>query len=68
MKIHLKPGAKPYRVTTARQVPKHFEAAAAAATKLFVDSGVIERCHHDSATPWTAAGFYVAKATPGAVR
>ena len=58
MKIHLKEGAVPSRVLTARQYPIHWKAAAEKAVARLLQTVLIEE--HEP-TEWISPGFFVLK-------
>lgn len=64
MVIHVNrdaPGYKPLRLSTARQIPIHFQVEAEKNIKWFLDSGVIERVPNNEAVEWCSPGFFVQK-------
>ena len=66
MKIFLTPGEKvPFRISTARPVPHHWEEKAKKAIQQLIDSKVIAKMSDPS--DWCAPGFFVAKSN-GEVR
>ena len=60
MKVHLTPGEKkPFRISTARQIPLHWREKAEKIIKKLIDGKVITP--QDEPTEWCAPGFFVAK-------
>ena len=60
MKVHLTPGErKPFRISTARQIPLHWRDKAEKIIKKLIDAKVITP--QDEPTEWCAPGFFVAK-------
>ena len=51
---------RPLRISTARQIPKHFQAAAERCIRDLLDKGVIEKV--DYPTGWCSPAFFVPKA------
>ena len=61
MHIYLKEtGGRPLRISTARQIPKHFQAAAERCIRDLLDKGVIEKV--DYPTGWCSPTLFVPKA------
>ena len=59
MKIHLKSNAKPFRISTARQVPLRFKEEIDKEVQSYIDKGVIVKVTEP--TTWCAPGFLVPK-------
>ena len=59
MKIHLKDNAKPFRISTARQVPLRFKEESDKEVQSYIDKGVIVKVTEP--TTWCAPGFFVPK-------
>ena len=60
MKIHLTPDdKKPFRISTARQIPLHWRGKAERIVSKLLEGEVITR--QDDPTEWCAPGFFVAK-------
>ena len=57
MKIHLKPNAKPLRISTARQVPLRFKEESEKEVQSYIDKGIIVKVTEP--TTWCAPGFFV---------
>ena len=55
------PTYKPLKITTARQIPLHYQAAAEKTINLFVKSGVIEKVPEQEVSEWTSPAFFVPK-------
>ena len=66
MKIHLKPNAKPLRISTARQVPLRFKEESEKEVQSYIDKGVIVKVTEP--TTWCAPGFFVHKSDGKRVR
>ena len=66
MKIHLKPNAKPLRISTARQVPLRFKEESDKEVQSYIDKGVIVKVTEP--TTWCAPGFFVPKSDGKRVR
>ena len=66
MKIILKPDAKPFKISTARKTPKHWEKPADKIINELLESGVIARV--DGPTDWCAPGFWVQKSDGKGIR
>ena len=66
MRIHLKEGAIPFRISTARQVPLRFQAEADKVIQDLLDKHVIERV--STPTEWCAPAFWVPKSCQKKVR
>ena len=66
MKIHLKPNAKPLRISTARQVPLRFKEESEKEVQSYIDKGVIVKVTEP--TTWCAPGFFVPKSDGKRVR
>ena len=64
MKIHLKDNAKPFRISTARQVPLRFKEESDKEVQSYIEKGVIVKVTEP--TNWCAPGFFVPK--PDGVR
>ena len=61
MHIYLKEtDERPMRISTARQISKHFQAAAERCNRDLLDKGVIEKV--DNPTGWCSPAFFVPKA------
>ena len=58
MKIHVKEGARPYRISTARQVPLRYREESEKEVIGYIKKGVIVK--EDAPTEWCAPGFFVA--------
>ena len=66
MKIHLKSNAKPFRISTARQVPLRFKEESDKEVQSYIDKGVIVKVTEP--TTWCAPGFFVPKSDGKRVR
>ena len=67
MHIYLKEtDERPLRISTARQIPKHFQAAAERCIRDLLDKGVIEKVNYP--TGWCSPAFFVPKANNVDVR
>ena len=59
MRIHLRPDAKPFRISTARQVPLRYKEESEKEVLSYIKKGVIIK--EDAPTEWCAPGFFVPK-------
>ena len=66
MHIHLKEGAVPYKILTARKTPVHWMKEADKIVEEFIQKKIIKRV--EEPTPWTAPGFWVPKANGKGIR
>ena len=66
MKIHMKSGATPYRVSAPRPIPLRFQEPANAEIAKYIASGIITPC--DDPTDWCSPAFFVPKGDGKRVR